>query len=268
MEHFEAWLERVAQDSRPLSPASEAVYRAMWRSLSRAMDGTDWALAREADIERCLGKLKLGKQTRRRYLQLIARVLGDDSPAAALLAEDIVPFKKIPAALVTAEEQAVARELPGLSLRDRALMLLYLGAGLRTGEAVRLLREDVMLDDPIPWVAVRNASGTPVRSAPLNEAASQVLRDWLAAHDAPFVFPGGQDGHMAASSAWRLCRAFLRSNTRRAAELGPRRLRHAFAVRQLSAGEALGQVGKWLGHRNIDSTARLLPLVPPDKRPV
>lgn len=268
MMEFETWLDTMRQEDRPLSPASEKVYRAMWRSLTRVLGERAWEQADAGHIDRMLSALDLAPQPRRRYLQLMARVLGAESGAAELLAEAEMPCRKLPVILLHAEERALFAELDTQPLRERALLLLYLGGGLRTGEAVRLRRDDVRLDDDIPWVAARDAADHPARAVPLTPRAAQALGGWLATHDDEFVFPGGEDGHLARGSAWRICQRILKGRILSRPQSSPRRLRHTFAVRQLAAGESLGTVGEWLGHRQVESTAKLLHLLPPVKQPI
>lgn len=270
MRPLEQWLDRMRNEEQALSASSEKVYRAMWRSLSRALNRPTWLGLGAQDVERVLSTLNLRAQPRRRYLQLMARVLGETSSAAEVLAQATLPFRKLPVTLQHAEERVLLAALPELELRDQALVLLYLGGGLRTSEAVALRRDEVFLDEDVPWVAARhNGDGAPDRAVPLTLEATERLREWLETHDDPFVFPGRENGHLAAGSAWRICRRFLSRHVERTRlDLSPRRLRHTFAVRQLAAGESLPTLSKWMGHRRVETTAKLLHLVTPSKQPV
>jgi len=263
---FDMWLAARQESETPLSPSSVAVYTAMWRSLCKEMPGTHRPTALE--IEAASDRLHLAPVPRRRYLQLMARVYGKDSPAQGVLEESALPSRGLPDALRPQDETLVNGALSALPLRDRALALLYLGAGLRTGESVRLQRIDLHLDDPIPWLHARDSHDEPVRAVPLNAAAANALRDWVQTHDAEFVFVGRTHQPLDVSSAWRICRQAVAKALGRTGVGSPRTMRHAFAVRNLAAGEKLKTVGEWIGHRQISSTERLKLLVPPARQPV
>lgn len=263
---FDQWILRREEEGTGISDASQKVYAAMWRTLCREMSDSESPSVLE--IESALERIKLSPTTRRRYLQLLAKVLGADSAAAAVLDNAAIPEKPAPEALSTTRESCLRAALDSLDPRDRALTLLYLGAGLRTGESVRLRREDLHLDDPVPWIMVRNGFDTIVRSAPLNVAAAQALKEWAHSHDNPFVFPGKDDGPLDVSSAWKICKKASQIAFGHRADESPRRMRHAFAIRQLAAGESLSTVSDWIGHRQLSSTKRLEMLVPHTRQPV
>ena len=263
---FDQWILRREEEGNGISDASRKVYGAMWRSLCRELSESEAPSVME--IESALARMKLSPTTRRRYLQLLAKVLGSDSAAAAVLEKAVIPEKPAPQTLSPMRENSLSAALESFEPRDRALTLLYLGAGLRTGESVRLRREDLHLDEPVPWIMVRNAFDTIVRSAPLNAAAAQALREWVCSHDGPFVFPGKDDGPLDVSSAWKICKRASEIALGHKSNESPRRMRHAFAIRQLAAGESLSTVSEWIGHRQLSSTERLKVLVPHTRQPV
>jgi len=263
---FDEWILRREDEGTRISDASRKVYAAMWRSLCREL--ADSESPRVEEIESALERLKLSPTTRRRYLQLLAKVLGEESHAAAVLEKAAIPEKPAPETLSPVRENNLSAALESFHPRDRALTLLYLGAGLRTGESVRLRREDLHLEDSVPWIKVRNAFDTIVRSAPLNDAAALALREWACSHDNPFVFPGKDDGPLDVSTAWKICKRASKVALGQASDESPRRMRHAFAIRQLAAGESLSTVSQWIGHRQLSSTERLKTLVPHTRQPV
>ena len=264
---FDEWILRREKEGDQISDSSRKVYAAMWRSLCREIGDLDSPSVPE--IESALDRLKLSPTPRRRYLQLLAKVLGADSAAVAVLEQAAIPEKPSPETLSPSRENALSAALESFDPRDRALTLLFLGAGLRTGESVRLRREDLHLDDPVPWIMVRNGFDTIVRSAPLNAAAAQALREWTCSHHNAFVFPGkDDDGPLDVSSAWKICKRASQAVLGHKSQDSPRRMRHAFAIRQLAAGESLSTVSGWIGHRQLSSTVRFKPLVPHTRQPV
>lgn len=267
MELFESWVAEKRRN-RQLSASSESVYRAMWRSMTRTLNAVSWSSLSPEDIQAGLERLRLSSSAKRKYLQLVARVLGENSAARQVLEDSTAPQRALPQFLKSGIEDRLEQALESQGVRNKVLLHLYLGAGLRTGEAVRLTREDLFLADEVPWVAVRNTAGIASRAAPLTREAAQALSAWLAGHEDFYVFPGADSGHMDESSAWRICRGVARSALEDETAASPRRLRNAYAVRQLRAGEQLTTVANWIGHRTTSTTARLHQLAPPKRQPV
>lgn len=263
---FDEWLLSREKDGATLSNGSIEVYGAMWRSLCRELSvGSN---PDPQSILNALERLKLAPSPRRRYLQLLAHVLGEDSHARRLLDELPPPARGLPAVMNLTDETTLQSGISRLKLRDRALTLLFLGAGLRTGESVRLRKEDLHLEDPVPWVHARTPRGAPSRVVPLNPAAAGALKDWAASHDKAVVFPGRGAEVLSARAAWRICQIAVEELLGHPGSGTPRSMRHAFAVRNLSAGTSTRLVGEWLGHHEAASTERLKLLIRPTQQPV
>ena len=130
-----------------------------------------------------------------------------------------------------------------------AIRLLML-TGCRRGEIVTLRWEDVDLE--AGELRLRDAK-TGARQVALAPAAVRVLSAIPRRADTPWVIagrkPGTRLGNLNAS--WLVVRA--------RADLGDVRLhdlRHSFASRALALGESLSMIGKLLGHRKVQTTAR------------
>jgi len=96
-------------------------------------------------------------------------------------------------------------------------------------------------------------SKTGGRIVPLPPAAVEVLAELPTMDGNPWVFPGKWKGarRVNINDSW--------DRVRRRAGLKDVRLhdlRHTFASRALALGEGLPMIGKLLGHRKIDTTAR------------
>src|SRR5204863_210492 len=117
------------------------------------------------------------------FRHLILRGPRTDSPAAAL--ELPRRRRRLPRTLSAAEAQRLIEAAPGTtprSLRDRALVELLYGAGLRVSEAVGLGKTDVDLERRL----VRcTGKGDKERVVPVGRHAVEALRRYLA-HGRPY----------------------------------------------------------------------------------
>lgn len=257
----------------PLSPSSEKVYRAMWRSLGRVLplDQTAPHALTENQWLAAFEVLRLDLQPRRRYLQLAAHVLGPDSVPRTLLSQDLPPPRRLPPVLPGPDSETLYRSLQRCTPRQQLLVALVLGGGLRAGEVAQVRWGDLQEDQDPPWLVVRRKSGEPDRSTPLAPWSVQLLQRVRAPlQEAGFdlsaealVFPGEKGQPLAASTLWRDCRTVVQNALGDTRHLGVTRLRNTFGVRNLAHGTPLPEVQGWLGHRTEDTTARLLPFVPP-----
>ena len=149
-------------------------------------------------------------------------------------------------------------------LRDRFLLSLLAGTGLRVGEALGLRHEDI--DARRCEIAVRqrvNANGarakTSSRAIPVDPGLVRLYSDYLhdeyGALDSDYVFvnlsgePVGEP--MTYASVSRLVRR-LRAST--GIEFSPHLFRHSYATNLLRKGVAPEVVQKLLGHASISTT--------------
>ena len=130
-----------------------------------------------------------------------------------------------------------------------AIRLLML-TGCRCNEILTLKWEDVDLD--AGELRLRDSKTGP-RAVPLSAAAVKVLADLPRVPDNPRVIAGRVKGtHMKNLNApWGVVRARADLTDVRLHDL-----RHSFASRALALGESLPMIGKLLGHRRAQTTAR------------
>ncbi|MBV8471296.1 MAG: tyrosine recombinase XerC [Burkholderiaceae bacterium] len=166
-------------------------------------------------------------------------------------------------AVQLAEHQAGAGADPALEARDRAIVELLYGCGLRVSELVGL---DVQVTgDSSGWVDLVNAEaqvrgkGSKWRAVPLGRAALAALDAWLplraglaqGAEPALLLGPRGRRISAAQVRA-RLQQRALQANM--PTHVHPHMLRHSFASHLLQSSGDLRAVQELLGHANISTT--------------
>jgi site-specific recombinase XerC len=152
--------------------------------------------------------------------------------------------------------------------RDRAMLELLYGLGLRLAELVGLDLGDVDFDDGKIRVL---GKGSKERVLPLLGEAASALRVYLADRLDPVAWRDLQDGILRAGSArepvfigrrqQRIARRTVQARVRRYAEelahvtgVSPHTLRHSFATHLLDGGAGIRIVQELLGHRNLATT--------------
>lgn len=171
-----------------------------------------------------------------------------------------VPYGKRPRTLpVVLSPDDVRRLLdavpPG---RNRLMLRIAYGCGLRLGEFTRLRVADVDSARRTLWV--RHGKGGKDRGVPLPVTLLAELRAYWAEHrPADWLFPGPTGKPLNAATVQR---AF--QTARRAAGLRPRvtvhTLRHCYATHLLEAGTDLPTIQRLLGHGHLSTTLRYLHL--------
>lgn len=166
--------------------------------------------------------------------------------------------KKLPRVLDPDQASALfVEEQPELNprnARDRAMLEVLYGSGLRLSEAVGLDISDLDFSQGFARVM---GKGNKIRNAPLGKLCVQALKDWLAFHpnpipDSPLFTGRGQHRISPRTVQQRLKTigiAKLGTN-----ELHPHMLRHSFATHLLESSGDLRAVQELLGHADIATT--------------
>ncbi len=153
---------------------------------------------------------------------------------------------------------APAGESP-LALRDRAMLELAYGSGLRVSELTGLPLAGLDLDGRAVTVY---GKGSRERTVPFGRAAAAALRAWLdrarpglagtARHGRLFVNARG--GPLSRMGFWKILRGHARA-AGLATRVHPHTLRHSFATHLLQNGADLRVVQELLGHASVTTTA-------------
>jgi len=174
----------------------------------------------------------------------------------------IRPSLRLPRAIAEAEVLRLIEAGPQgrCEKRDRALLELLYGTGLRASEALHLGIGDVDLSERVLFV--KQGKGGKDRVVPFGERVWQAIRVYLReerpAWSGP-LFPSTQRGV--------LTREGLEALVTRAAQhagilrpVSPHRLRHSYATHLLRHGAPLVAIQKLLGHSSLVSTEVYLAL--------
>ena len=147
------------------------------------------------------------------------------------------------------------------SRRDRAVLELLYGAGLRVSECAALDLEALRWDGGHLLVRVVSGKGGKDRLVPAGRSAAAATRAWLDVRESWMrpgsppraLFYGVRGGRFSPRSiramVARVCEA---SGTR--AVIGPHGLRHSFATHLLQSGCDLRSIQHMLGHASLSST--------------
>ena len=138
--------------------------------------------------------------------------------------------------------------------RDRAVLLLLYGAGLRIGEALSLTAAALPLGDVIAVTGKRAKT----RQVPLLPQVRIAIMDYV--EKCPFelvgdgpLFRGVKGGALDPGTVRRAVQA-ARAAMGLAASATPHALRHSFATHLLARGADLRQLQELLGHASLSST--------------
>jgi integrase/recombinase XerD len=193
------------------------------------------------------------------YRHLVALGVRSDNPAA----EVDLPRRRarLPRSLSLSEVERLIDSANGVSpraLRDRALLELLYGAGLRVSEAVGLERGAVDLRNRLVRCV---GKGDKERVVPLGSQAAEALRRYLA-RGRPFLdrrhrgelFLNAQGGALTRAGAFLILRRLAGKAGLDPARVHPHLLRHSFATHLLEGGADLRSVQEMLGHADLSTT--------------
>jgi integrase/recombinase XerD len=192
-----------------------------------------------------------------RHLQLLG--VRPDNPAAEV--ETPRRVRRLPRTLSAGEAERLIEAANGASprgLRDRALVELLYGAGLRVSEAVCLEKGGVDLDERLVRVT---GKGGKERIVPVGRPAVEALRRYLARgrpfldrRHRPELFLNAKGGGLTRAGAFLILRRVAEAAGLEPGRVHPHLLRHSFATHLLEGGADLRAVQELLGHADLGTT--------------
>jgi integrase/recombinase XerD len=166
----------------------------------------------------------------------------------------------LPKFLTVAEAEALLQapdEKKPRGVRDRAMLEVLYGSGLRVSELAALKLAEINLEDGF---LVCRGKGGKERIVPLGRSSGRALRRYLA-EVRPGLDPGGREELFLSrrgrpftrQGVWKLLRQHA-GTAGLAARISPHVLRHSFATHLLERGADLRSVQLMLGHSQITTT--------------
>jgi integrase/recombinase XerD len=182
-----------------------------------------------------------------------------DNPAAEI---DLPRRRRtLPRTLSPAEAERLMEAASGTTpraLRDRALVELLYGAGLRVSEAVGLHKASVDLEGRLVRCV---GKGSKERIVPIGRQAVQALRRYLArgrpfldTRHRPELFLNAKGGGLTRAGAFLILRRLAAKAGLEPERVHPHLLRHSFATHLLEGGADLRSVQEMLGHADLATT--------------
>jgi integrase/recombinase XerD len=219
----------------------------LWLSDLRARGQAPSSIARRAAAARAF------------YRHLVLLGAREDNPAAEVQLPRRRP--RLPRVLSPAEVERLIDAATGTtprSLRDRALVELLYGAGLRVSEAVGLERGSVDLENRLVRCV---GKGDKERIVPIGREGAEALRRYLARgrpyldrRHRPELFLNAQGGALTRAGAFLILRRLAAKAGLDARSVHPHLLRHSFATHLLEGGADLRSVQEMLGHADLGTT--------------
>jgi integrase/recombinase XerD len=250
---FLAWLEDQGTSLLDVRTADVEAYQVHVCGL-RQKDGTPYSIAEQTHR---LANVK----TLFRFLYRRGYVLSDPSGAV----EYPRPEKRLPRTILTREEarklvEAQDTETPE-GLRNRAILEVFYGTGIRAGELANLETTDVDVEDRILRVVL--GKGSKDRNVPLTRAAAEATERYLVdgrprirgAMRSRHLFLAIRGGRMYASLLNEVVQAVARkAGIEKHATCHT--LRHSVATHLLKGGADIRHIQALLGHACLSSTER------------
>jgi len=256
--HLQGFLQ--ALDDSGVTPAGLAAYRARLLADGRgaathrqALAAVRGFLAWTADLAQALGEAPpIPPDAVKRLLRAPRGVV-------------VRPYQ------VLAEREAAALLRHAPAHRDRAMLAVFLGGGLRVAELVGLDVADVQRQGEAFALWVRHGKGGKSRTVPVRADVAAHLaaylaetgRTWASAGPVflPFPRPGGRrrpGGRLTTRAVEHRLRKLLPLAGLAGKAVSPHALRHTYAMRYLRAGGNLKALQVLLGHASIETTERYL----------
>ena len=168
--------------------------------------------------------------------------------------------KKLPVVLTIDEVNTIIDGIDtsnAIGLRNKAMMEVVYGSGLRVSELLNLKTKDIHMNQAFLNII---GKGDKERIVPLSESAIVALREYITKGRIEFkhlpgdyLFLNYQGRQMSRQGAFKLMKE-LTKNAGITKEISPHTFRHSFATHLLESGMDLRMVQELLGHEDISTT--------------
>lgn len=269
------WLDHLRVE-RGLARNTVVSYRRDLHLYARYLDEVGIADPREVepdDVEEFVGWLRRGGAGRRYAPSTVSRVvvavrglhrflaregLTTDDAAADVGAPSA--GRNLPKALPVEDIERLLEAPTGTdaaALRDRAILEVLYGAGVRISELTGMDLDDV---DRVDGLVRVRGKGDKQRIVPYGAAAGEALDAWLVRgrrslplDDAAALFVNLRGGRLTRQGVWKIVRGHAES-AGLGSKVSPHTLRHSFATHLLDGGADVRTVQELLGHASVTTT--------------
>ncbi len=149
-----------------------------------------------------------------------------------------------------------------LGIRDRAILSIYYGCGLRRSEGANLNIEDVQLKEKL--IYVRHGKGYKERYVPITETIKEDLKNYIYVarekirsfkrEKQTALFLSMRAKRMHGNSIILRLQKLTNAAQINKKDVGLHTLRHSIATHLLQSGMTLEEVSRFLGHASLEST--------------
>lgn len=161
--------------------------------------------------------------------------------------------------------------------RERCILLLLAGAGLRVSEMTQIRAEDVNFGKSYLYVPALNAKFKKQRTVVLLPQVAEAISKLLAGRSKGWLFPSYREGHISSRQVQNILDSIaIRSGLQEVKHkdkagknrhrVHPHLLRHSFAVWSLDGGVPVGDLQDQLGHASLATTGIYLKVSPNHRR--
>ena len=146
-----------------------------------------------------------------------------------------------------------------LGIRDKAILAVYYGCGLRRNEGTNLDTDDILFNRNLLYV--RKGKNYKERYVPMSAGVIEDLQNYidyarpvLIKSTSKALFLGSQYGNRLGSTGIADRLQNLKEKAEITKEAGLHALRHSIATHLLQSGMELEQIKRFLGHSSLEST--------------
>ena len=155
------------------------------------------------------------------------------------------------------------KKMEAIQGRDRAMLTIFYGCGLRRNEGVHLDISDINFDTQLLYV--KRAKGYKERYVPFGQQDSKLLAEYLYDHRPELTHDKQEEAFFISYKRKRMGGQSLLLRLKQLQyrtdvpgliekEVGLHTLRHSIATHLLQAGMSLENISRFLGHSSLEST--------------
>lgn len=183
----------------------------------------------------------------------------------------VTPSLESQRTILTKEEITAIYEITDQSVqgyKDRAMLAVYYGCGLRSMEGIELQLNDIDFNRGL--LQVRKGKYYRQRYVPMNEKVQQDLKEWLE-HARPLILKEDSKqvlvyakGKYKEGTGFNDRLKLLAENAGIQKQISLHSLRHSIATHLLQEGMELEQIRQFLGHHSLEVTQRYVHIIEDD----